>query len=182
MVGHGGFGQVWKATDTELQRVVAVKIPRPERMDDVNGALFLREAQAAARLRHPNIVSVHEIGREEGTFYIVTDFVDGASLADRLTAGRMQTGDAVELTIAIADALQHAHDHGVIHRDLKPSNILVDQGGRPYVADFGLAKREDVERTISADRQIMGTPAYMATGTGAGGIGRSSLRTFIRWA
>lgn len=161
-VGQGAFGTVWKARDTQLQRVVAIKIPLRGQLDRQETELFLREARAAAQLKHPHIVPIHEIGRDEGTAYIVSDFVEGVTLADRLSAVRCTPRDAAELCIRLADALQHAHSAGVIHRDLKPSNILLDQRGEPHITDFGLAKRETSESTMTADGRIMGTPAFMS--------------------
>ena len=162
-VGHGGFGTVYKARDPELDRIVALKVPRrgnvagPQEMDR-----FLREARSAAQLRHPSIVSVHEVGQADGLPFLVSDFVQGATLADLLSARRPGFRDSAELIAAVADALQYAHDHGVIHRDVKPSNIMIDEDGRPRVMDFGLAKREAGEITMTVEGQVLGTPAYMS--------------------
>ncbi len=161
-VGIGGFGTVWKARDTELDRLVAVKIPRRDQVDAADAEFFLREARAAAQLRHSGIVTVHEVGRQGGTLYIVSDFVQGATLADRLTAGPLELREAAELCVEIAGALHHAHESGVIHRDLKPSNIMLDGGGHPHLMDFGLAKREAGEVTMTVEGKILGTPAYMS--------------------
>src|SRR5262245_35465781 len=114
-LGSGSFGSVWKARDKQLDRLVAVKIPRRDQVDS-DAELFLREARAAAQLRHPQIVAVHEVGREDGTLYIVSDFVQGVTLADRLTAGRLTPREAAELLAQVAAALHHAHEAGVIHR------------------------------------------------------------------
>lgn len=128
-LGTGGFGTVWKARDTKLDRLVAVKIPRRAQVSPAEEEAFLREARAAAQLRHPSIVAVHEVGRQEsGDLYIVSDFVQGTTLADRLTTGPFTPREAAELTAQIADALHHAHEQGVIHRDLKPSNIMLERG------------------------------------------------------
>ena len=132
-VGTGGFGSVWKARDTELQRTVAIKVPRSGLLSAVESEQFLREARVAAQLRHPNIVSVHEIGRTDGQLYIVSEFVDGVTLADHLSTQRLTVRDASELCLTIAEAIQHAHDQGVVHRDLKPSNILLERGTPPLV-------------------------------------------------
>ncbi len=161
-VGIGAFGSVWKARDPQLDRIVAVKIPRKEQLDRDEAEQFLREARSAAQLRHPGIVGVHEVGRDGERVYIVSDFVEGVTLADWLSAQRPTTREAAELCARIAEALQHAHEHGVIHRDLKPSNIMLDDGGRPHVMDFGLAKREAAEVTMTMDGRILGTPAYMS--------------------
>jgi hypothetical protein len=161
-VGVGGFGSVWKARDKELARTVAVKIPRRGAMTPEEQEKFFREARAAAQLRHPNIVSVHEVGRDADSLYIVSDFVRGVTLGDWLTSRQLTEREAAMLCIQIADALHHAHEQGVIHRDLKPANIMIDGEGRPHLMDFGLARREVGEITMTLDGQILGTPAYMS--------------------
>ncbi|MCA9236037.1 MAG: serine/threonine protein kinase [Planctomycetales bacterium] len=161
-LGVGGFGTVWKARDTELDRLVAVKIPRKGRLTPADVEQFFREARAAAQLRHPNIVSVHEVGRADDTVFIVGDLVRGVSLSDLLTGQTPSPREIATMGVALAEALQHAHEHGVIHRDLKPSNIMIDDQGRPLILDFGLAKRDVGEITMTVDGQIMGTPGYMS--------------------
>ncbi len=161
-IGVGSFGSVWRARDTELDRTVAVKIPRKGQLDPAETEQFLREARAAAQLRHPNIVSVHEVGREEDTVYIVSDYVEGLTLADWLTGQRLTLREAAELCAKVADALHHAHEAGVIHRDLKPGNVILDASGEPYVMDFGLARREASEVTMTVEGKVLGTPAYMS--------------------
>jgi WD40 repeat protein/tRNA A-37 threonylcarbamoyl transferase component Bud32 len=161
-LGTGAFGTVWKARDTELDRIVAVKIPRKGQLDAAEAEQFLREARAAAQLHHPYIVGVHEIGRDDETVYIVSDFVEGVTLSDWLSARRLSPREAAELVAKVADAIQHAHAAGVIHRDLKPGNILIDANGDPHVTDFGLAKREAGEIAMTVDGRILGTPAYMS--------------------
>jgi WD40 repeat protein/serine/threonine protein kinase len=192
-VGVGAFGTVYRARDPELDRTVAIKVPRagnlagPQDMDR-----FLREARSVARLRHPSIVSVHEVGQANSIPYLVSDFVDGVTLADMLTGRRPTFRETAELIAQVADALQYAHDHGVIHRDVKPSNIMLEKaepGTRssrnsqsslgsslnatssrrpavpaftPRIMDFGLAKREAGEVTMTLDGQLLGTPAYMS--------------------
>ena len=161
-LGIGAFGSVWKARDTELDRTVAIKMPRPGQVGPEHQELFLREARAAAQLNHPSIVSVHEIGREGDSVYIVSDYVQGVTLADWLTANRIAPKEAAELCAKIADALHYAHERGVIHRDLKPSNIMLDADGEPRIMDFGLAKREAGEITMTVEGKVLGTPAYMS--------------------
>ena len=161
-IGLGGFGSVWKARDKELDRTVAVKVPRRGGMTAEEQEKFLREARAAAQLRHPNIVSVHEVGRDEDSVYIVSDFVRGVTLSDFLTGQQPTCRDAAELCAKIAEALEHAHEQGVIHRDLKPANIMIDGDGQPHLMDFGLARRELGEVTMTLDGQVLGTPAYMS--------------------
>jgi serine/threonine protein kinase len=161
-VGVGQFGSVWQAHDKELDRTVAVKIPRKDQLNPAETEQFLREARAAAQLRHPNIVTVHEVGREEGTIYIASDFVQGANLKEWLTAQRLTLRAATQLCVKISEALHHAHEAGVVHRDLKPGNVMIDLEGEPHIMDFGLAKRETAEITMTVEGQILGTPAYMA--------------------
>ncbi|MGE0609873.1 MAG: protein kinase [Pirellulales bacterium] len=161
-LGMGAFGTVWKSHDNELDRFVAIKIPRHAQLDSAEAAKFLREARTAAQLKHPNIVSVHEVGREGGTIYIVSDLVDGVTLTDWLTGQRPDPREAAALCAKLANALHHAHEHGVVHRDLKPGNIMLDRNNEPHIMDFGLAKREASEITVTMDGQILGTPAYMS--------------------
>jgi len=163
-LGHGAFGTVFKARDPQLDRVVAVKVPRRGNVgdgpDDVDR--FLREARSAAQLRHPSIVNLHEVGVLDGTPYLVSDFIEGVTLADLLTARRPAPREAAALVADVADALHHAHERGVVHRDIKPSNIMVRPDGSPVVMDFGLAKRDAGEVTMTMDGQVLGTPAYMS--------------------
>ena len=161
-LGIGGFGTVWKARDTELDRIVAVKLPRKGQLSDAEVEQFFREARAAAQLRHPNIVPVHEVGRHEGAFFIVSDLIRGATLSDWLTGKTPNPQEAVGMLLPLAEALHHAHQQGVIHRDLKPSNVMIDEEERPYLMDFGLAKREFGEITMTVDGQVLGTPSYMS--------------------
>jgi serine/threonine protein kinase len=161
-VGQGAFGTVYKARDPELDRVVAVKVPRtgnlagPQELDR-----FLREARSVAQLRHPSIVPVHDVGQMDGVPYLVSDFVEGVTLSDLLSARRPGFREAASLIAAVADALQYAHERGVVHRDVKPSNIMIGPDGAAFVMDFGLAKREAAEITMTLEGQVLGTPAYM---------------------
>lgn len=161
-IGSGSFGTVWRALDTELQRYVAIKIPRREAISERDAQKFLNEARAAAGLKHPNIVSIHEIGKDQGTIYIVSDLVDGSTLEDYLTCQRLSARESARLCSIIAEALHHAHQSGVVHRDLKPGNIGLDRHLKPYVMDFGLALHGSSETTITVEGRLLGTPAYMA--------------------
>jgi tetratricopeptide (TPR) repeat protein len=161
-IGVGGFGSVWKARDKELDRTVAIKIPRAGGMTAEQQEKFFREARAAAQLRHPRIVSVHEVGRDGDSVYIVCDFVRGVTLGDWLTGQKLTSREAAELCAKVADALHHAHEHGIVHRDLKPANVMMDYDGEPHLMDFGLARRESGEVTVTMDGQLVGTPAYMS--------------------
>jgi len=177
-VGSGGFGTVFKARDTELDRIVAVKIPRRDRLDADEIEPFLREARIAAQLKHPNIARTHEVGREGAVVYIVCDFVNGVPLHD-WAARRLTYREAAGLCEKIARTLHYAHEKGVIHRDLKPANILIDINGEPCLLDFGLAKREGGEVTVTLDGQVMGTPAYMSPEQARGDAHRSDRRSDI---
>jgi serine/threonine-protein kinase len=169
LLGRGAFGTVYKARDPELDRVVAVKVPRAGSVGmSEEEWRFFREAQCAAHLRHPGIVRMYEIGQDGDRKYIVSDYIDGLTLADLLTGNRPSFPDAARLVTEVAEALDYAHRQKVIHRDIKPSNILLDAAGRPHVADFGLARRVEGEITVTLDGQILGTPAYMAPEQAAG--------------
>ena len=178
-LGAGGFGTVWKARDRELDRIVAVKIPRKGQLGPADVEQFFREARAAAQLRHANIVPVHEVGRDGDTLFIVSDFVLGVDLAAWLSGQRPSPWEVAELCAPIADALHHAHQKGVVHRDLKPSNIMIDESGQPHLMDFGLAKREVGEITMTVDGQILGTPAYMSPEQAGGQSHWTDRRTDI---
>jgi tRNA A-37 threonylcarbamoyl transferase component Bud32/ribosomal protein S27E len=178
-LGTGAFGTVWKARDTRLDRWVSIKIPRHRRLEPAEAEKFLREARAAAQLRHPNIVSVHEVGREADLIYIVCDFVEGVSLAEWLIGHRMSPREAARLGAKLARALQHAHDSGVIHRDVKPQNVLIDRQGEPHLTDFGLARREAGEVTLTLDGQLLGTPAYMSPEQARGEAHAADRRTDV---
>ncbi|MBL9164310.1 MAG: serine/threonine protein kinase [Planctomycetaceae bacterium] len=161
-LGVGGFGTVWKARDPELDRIVALKIPRRGQLRAEEVDFFFREARAAAQLRHPHIVAVYEIGREDDTVFIVSDYVRGVTLSEWMKIVKPSVREVAELCVVVAEALDHAHERGVVHRDLKPSNIMVDEIGQPRIMDFGLAKRESGEVTMTCDGQILGTAAYMS--------------------
>ena len=176
-LGLGGFGSVWKARDTELDRAVAVKIPRRGSLAAEDVEKFLREARAAAQLKHPNIVAIHEIGRDDDTIYIVSDLVRGVSLSDWLSGRSPSFREAAQLCAKIADALHHAHEAGVIHRDLKPQNIMMDAENEPHLMDFGLARRDAGEITMTLDGQVLGTPAYMSPEQARGEAHRADRRT-----
>jgi tRNA A-37 threonylcarbamoyl transferase component Bud32 len=168
-LGRGAFGTVYKARDPKLQRLVAVKMPRAGSFaTPQEEERFLREARAAAQLSHPGIVPVLEIAHDHGLPYIVSEYIEGLTPADLLTARRPGFREAAELVAAVADALDYAHRRHIVHRDVKPSNLLLDGAGRPHVTDFGLARRGEAEITVTLDGQILGTPAYMSPEQAAG--------------
>jgi WD40 repeat protein len=159
--GEGGFGQVWRAFDPELLRTVAIKVPRPDRLaGPAEQEAFLAEARKVARLRHPAILPVHDVGRAGDLLFIVSEWVDGGDLARRIAADRPALREAVRLVAEVAEALHFAHLSGLVHRDVKPANILLDRKGNPLLTDFGLAVTE--EELQEAGRVVMGTLPYMA--------------------
>ena len=158
-LGAGAFGLVYLAFDDILGRSVAIKVPHPKRVSsprDLEG--YLEEARILAQLEHPNIVPVYDAGRtDDGLCYVASKHIEGSDLADRADQARPSFGESAELTALIAQALHHAHQHGLVHRDIKPANILIDSAGRPYLTDFGLALRD---RDFGREAGFAGTPAY----------------------
>jgi Protein kinase domain len=164
LIGQGGMGVVYRARQPRLDRVVALKLLPPEMTADGDFAeRFLREARAMARLSHPHIVAVHDFGENDGLCWLIMEHVDGVNLREALRAGTLTPEKAFALVPQMCEALQYAHDEGVVHRDIKPENVLIDRLGRVRIADFGLAKlagRGDI--TLTGERQVFGTPHYMA--------------------
>ena len=178
VLGHGGFGLVYLANDDQLQRLVTIKVPHRHRVPTVEDAeAYLTEARTVANLDHPNIVPVHDVGSNEHfPCFVVSKYIDGTDLAKRLKHSRLSLHEAVELVATVAEALHHAHKQGLVHRDIKPGNILLDKSGKPFVADFGLALRE---QDVGKGSRYAGTPAYMspeqARGEGHRVDGRSDI-------
>ncbi len=171
-IGRGGMGAVYKVRQTSLDRYVALKILGIDG-EPAFAERFTREARALAKLNHSGIVTIHDFGRAEGLFYLLMEYVDGVNLRQLLQAGRVSPREALAIVPQICDALQYAHDQGIVHRDIKPENILLDRQGRVKVADFGVAKLVGAREHIMASERsrvggftesgrIVGTPAYMA--------------------
>jgi serine/threonine protein kinase len=157
LIATGGFAQVWRGYDLELQRVVAVKVPKPSRLQSADA--FMAEARRVARLKHPGIVPVFDVGRDGDVCFIVSEFVEGGSLGDHLSRNPPTQQQAIRWIAEIADALEYAHLHGVIHRDIKPANILIDHHGRALLADFGIAQSAN---KAGQEALSLGTLRYMS--------------------
>ena len=181
LLGTGGFGTVYLARDEELGRFVAIKVPRPGLLRTAEQVeSFLAEARVAAGLRHPTIVRVYDVGRyNQNEVFVVFEFVEGRSLADLLETERLSPRRIAGLLVPIAEAAHYAHRAGLVHRDIKPANILIDEHGKPHIADFGLAIREDLQNTRAGE--IAGTPIYMAPEQVRGETHRLDGRTDL-WA
>jgi len=184
-LGAGAFGTVYKAKDKILGRMVAIKTIRLEGLAASGGAAleelmdrFKREAMVSAQLKHPNIVTIYDIGDSDGMSYIAMEFIDGVGL-DRVIAGagRVPVDRAAALAAQVADALDFAHKHNVVHRDIKPANIMVEPGDRVKVTDFGIAKVTDSAEHLTATGSLLGTPSYMSPEQARGSVidGRSDL-------
>ena len=166
LLGQGGMGAVYKARQPALDRLVALKIlPSQAAADPGFAARFSREARALARLSHPNIVAVYDFGQTHGLHYFIMEFVDGSNLRHIEQAGKLSPTQALQIIPQICEALQFAHNEGVVHRDIKPENVLLDKKGRVKIADFGLAMilgRETQNWRLTGAKDVMGTPHYMA--------------------
>lgn len=161
-INRGAMGIVYKARQKTLNRIVAIKVLiAGEHASKQQIARFRREALAIARLRHPNIVPVHEISEYRGKHYFTMDYISGASLSTLIKEGTIQPKRALQIITQLSDALQYAHNQGVIHRDVKPGNIMIDSLGRPLLMDFGLAKQIDTGSRFTRSGTTIGTPAYM---------------------
>ncbi|WP_169977872.1 serine/threonine-protein kinase [Tautonia rosea] len=170
-IGSGAFGAVYCAYDPQLDRDVALKVPHPGVLEAPSAVeRFLREARAAGKLRHGHIVPVFDAGQDDqGHDYIASAYVPGSTLAELLIDGPLPARRAAEIIADLAEALEHAHDLGIVHRDIKPSNLLIDASGQVLIADFGLAQhRGPSQATITEVGTIMGTPGYMAPEVAAG--------------
>jgi predicted Ser/Thr protein kinase len=166
LLGKGGMGAVYLARQLKLDRLVALKILPPEvAADPAFAQRFAREAVALARLNHPNIVTVFDFGESSGQYFLLMEYVDGVNLRQAMRAGQLTPEEALRIVPQLCEALQYAHDEGVVHRDIKPENILLDKRGRVKVADFGLAKllgQSAADSGLTGTQQVMGTLHYMA--------------------
>src|SRR5215468_10762170 len=162
-IARGGMGVVYKARQLSLNRVVALKMMLPSLLASATEAQrFRAEAEAAANLQHPNIVSIHEVGEHEGRLYFSMDYIEGQSLAALVRDHPLPAETAARYVKTAAAAIHYAHRQGFLHRDLKPSNILIDEANQPRITDFGLAKRMDRDSRLTITGAVLGTPSYMS--------------------
>ena len=176
LIGEGGMGQVYQATDTKLERTVALKVLPQEFAEDPDRLQrFNREAKAASAISHPHVAHIYEIGEADGTHYIAMEFVEGQTLADKLQGHSLNLEQFIELTIQVADALDEAHRRGLVHRDIKPGNVMVDGRGHAKVLDFGIAKfvHPEVPSTTSSATTATGTNPGMVLSRMTAGSRRS---------
>lgn len=180
VLGEGSFGTVYKAHDPELNRTVAIKVPRVGRVSSKTSKLFLREAQSAARVKHTNVVSVFEVGHHEEQYYIASEYIDGISLSEYLKDHSFSPKDSAKLLIKVLRGVDSFHNEGIIHRDLKPANILLDIDLEPHITDFGLARHETENAiTVTQDGDIFGTPVYMPPEQARGDVHQIDHRSDI---
>jgi serine/threonine-protein kinase len=175
-LGRGGMGVVYRARQRNLDRLVALKMILHGPLASAHElARFRAEAESVARLEgHPHIVSIHEVKECDGQCYFSMKYIEGTTLARLAANGPLEPRAAARYLLTIAEAIQYAHEHGILHRDLKPSNVLIDQQGQPYVTDFGLAKQVQGGDSLTPSRAIVGTPSYMAPEQADGSRGRLS--------
>jgi serine/threonine-protein kinase len=179
-IGRGGMGIVFKARQMGANRIVALKVLRTDPLGGREQAQrFRNEAEMVAQLDHPHIVPLYEVGQDAGRVYFSMKLIDGGSLADQLEQFTPQPRRAAEVVAAVARAVHHAHQRGVLHRDLKPANILLDRDGRPFVADFGLARRTQPDANLTQSGAIVGTPGYMAPEQASGVRGEVTTATDV---
>src|SRR6476661_4859330 len=162
-VGRGGQGVVFRARQKSLNRTVALKvIGLGQWASKAHLKRFRLEAEAAARLEHPGIVPIHEVGERDGSCYFSMKFVEGGQLDEEVRRAPMSIRQAAELIAKVARTVHYAHEHGILHRDIKPGNILLDQKDEPHLTDFGLARLVESESSVTQTLDVLGTPSYMA--------------------
>jgi len=162
-IGRGGQGVVFRARQKSLNRIVALKlIGLGQWATEANLKRFRLEAEAAARLEHPGIVPIHEVGERDGSCYFSMKFVEGGQLDEVIRRTPMSIRQAAELIANVARTVHYTHEHGILHRDIKPGNILLDAKGEPHLTDFGLARLVESESTVTRTMEVLGTPSYMA--------------------
>jgi serine/threonine protein kinase len=162
-IGRGGQGVVFRARQKSLNRTVALKvISLGQWASKAHLKRFRLEAEAAAKLEHPGIVPIHEVGERDGSCYFSMKFVEGGQLDEVVRRAPMSIRQAAELIAKVARTVHYAHQHGILHRDIKPGNILLDQKGEPHLTDFGLARLVETESTMTRTLEVLGTPSYMA--------------------
>src|SRR5207247_2308986 len=162
-IGRGGQGVVFRARQKSLNRTVALKvISLGQWASKAHLKRFRLEAEAAARLEHPGIVPIHEVGERDGSCYFSMKFVEGGQLDEVVRRESMSTRQAAELIAKVARTVHYAHEHGILHRDIKPGNILLDAKGEPHLTDFGLARLVESENSVTQTLDVLGTPSYMA--------------------
>src|SRR5213079_1693936 len=179
-VGRGGQGVVFRARQKSLNRTVALKvISLGQWASKAHLKRFRLEAEAAARLEHPGIVPIHEVGERDGSCYFSMKFVEGGQLDEVVRRAPMSIRQAAELIAKVARTVHYAHQHGILHRDIKPGNILLDGKGEPHLTDFGLARLVETESTVTRTMEVLGTPSYMAPEQAVGNNARISSATDV---
>src|SRR5439155_24573584 len=162
-IGRGGQGVVFRARQKSLNRTVALKvIGLGEWATKEHLKRFRLEAEAAASLEHPGIVTIHEVGERDGSCYFSMKFIEGGQLDEVVRREAMPLRRGVELIVKLARTVHYAHEHGILHRDIKPGNVLLDAKGEPHLTDFGLARLVETESTVTRTLEVLGTPSYMA--------------------
>ena len=178
-IGGGGYGDVYKSLDPRLEREVALKVLKTSKLDAKATECFLREARAAAKLNHKNIVVLLDAGQDDGRLWIAYQLIGGLPLSRLRDSRKLGIREAVALVRDLADALQHAHARGIFHRDIKPANVIVDEEGVPHLTDFGLARRVDFDSELTGEGTILGTPSYMSPEQAAGRANAADGRSDI---
>jgi serine/threonine-protein kinase len=179
-IGRGGQGVVYRAHQKSLNRIVALKvIGLGPWTTEAHLKRFRREAEAAAKLEHPGIVPIHEVGERDGQCYFSMNFIEGGQLDEVAKRTPMSIRHAAELIAKVARTVHYAHEHGILHRDIKPGNILLDAKGEPHLTDFGLARLVETESTVTRTLEVIGTPSYMSPEQAAGEHAKVSKATDV---